>query len=129
MWVYEALGSGGSRRRGRGWFGRLQFQERRRLVAQPGSGSPGSDGAVAASGTLTVYNAQHEALTQEWADAFTEQTGITVTIRNGTDTELANQIVQEGDALAGRRVPHRELARDGPGGEGRPVRAGRRGHA
>ena len=45
---------------------------------------------------LIVYNAQHEALTQEWADGFTKQTGIKVTLRNGGDTELGNQIVQEG---------------------------------
>ncbi len=46
--------------------------------------------------SLTIYNAQHEGLTKEWADAFTEETGIVVTIRNGSDMEFANQIVQEG---------------------------------
>jgi iron(III) transport system substrate-binding protein len=46
--------------------------------------------------SLTIYNAQHEGLTKEWVDAFTEQTGIVVTIRNGSDMEIANQIVQEG---------------------------------
>lgn len=46
--------------------------------------------------SLTIYNAQHEGLTKEWVDAFTEETGIVVTVRNGSDMEFANQIVQEG---------------------------------
>lgn len=46
--------------------------------------------------SLTIYNAQHEGLTQEWVKAFTEETGIAVTVRNGSDMEFANQIVQEG---------------------------------
>jgi iron(III) transport system substrate-binding protein len=49
-------------------------------------------------GTITVYNAQHESLTQAWADAFTAQTGVTVVLRNGSDSELGNQLVQEGAA-------------------------------
>ena len=58
------------------------------------------DNAPAASDTagITVYNAQHESLTQEWVDAFTKETGIKVTVRNGSDTELSNQIIQEGKA-------------------------------
>ena len=53
--------------------------------------------ALAQSGeTITVYNAQHAELTQAWADAFTKETGIKVTLRQGSDTELGNQIVQEG---------------------------------
>ena len=47
---------------------------------------------------LIVYNAQHEALTQEWVDGFTKETGIKVTVRNGSDTELGNQLLQEGAA-------------------------------
>ncbi|QNE47733.1 iron ABC transporter substrate-binding protein [Glaciihabitans sp. INWT7] len=50
------------------------------------------------SGAITVYNAQHEELTQAWADEFTKQTGVTVTLRNGDDSELGNQLVQEGNA-------------------------------
>jgi iron(III) transport system substrate-binding protein len=53
---------------------------------------------AAADDGLVVYNAQHESLTQEWADGFTKETGIKVTLRNGSDTELGNQIVQEGAA-------------------------------
>ncbi|MFE3105860.1 iron ABC transporter substrate-binding protein [Nocardia tengchongensis] len=45
---------------------------------------------------IVVYNAQHESLTKEWIDAFTKDTGIKVTIRNGGDTDLGNQIVAEG---------------------------------
>lgn len=55
--------------------------------------------ALAQGGTpLVVYNAQHVSLTKAWVAAFTHETGIAVTVRNGGDTELANQIVQEGAA-------------------------------
>jgi iron(III) transport system substrate-binding protein len=47
---------------------------------------------------IVVYNAQHETLTQAWADGFTKETGIKVTIRNGSDMQFANQIVEEGAA-------------------------------
>ncbi len=53
--------------------------------------APGADGIV-------VYNAQHASLTKEWVEAFTKKTGIKVTLRNGGDTELGNQLVQEGAA-------------------------------
>jgi iron(III) transport system substrate-binding protein len=45
---------------------------------------------------LLIYNAQHESLTKEWIDAFTKETGIKVTYRQGGDTELGNQIIAEG---------------------------------
>ncbi|MGO4383878.1 iron ABC transporter substrate-binding protein [Specibacter sp. RAF43] len=61
-------------------------------AATPNSSSaPG-----AATDSITVYNAQHESLTQAWVDAFTQETGIKVTLRNGDDSELSNQIIQEG---------------------------------
>ncbi|MET4590920.1 iron ABC transporter substrate-binding protein [Arthrobacter sp. 754] len=73
------------------------------LTACGGSTSPaatvspsGTDAKV--SGEITVYNAQHESLTKEWIDAFTAETGVKVTMRQGSDTELSNQIVQEGAA-------------------------------
>ncbi len=47
---------------------------------------------------ITVYNAQHEELLQAVAPLFEEETGIEVKLRNGKDLELANQLVQEGDA-------------------------------
>lgn len=53
--------------------------------------TPSADGIV-------VYNAQHVSLTQAWADGFTSETGIKVTLRNGGDMELGNQLVQEGGA-------------------------------
>jgi len=60
-------------------------------------------GATACSGSsksdeLLIYNAQHESLTKEWIDAFTKETGIKVTYRQGGDTELGNQLIAEGDA-------------------------------
>ncbi|OBA69210.1 iron ABC transporter substrate-binding protein [Mycolicibacterium elephantis] len=50
------------------------------------------------SDELLIYNAQHESLTKEWIEAFTEETGIEVSYRQGGDTELGNQLVAEGDA-------------------------------
>ncbi len=47
---------------------------------------------------ILVYNAQHVSLTKAWAEGFTAETGTKVTLRNGSDTELGNQIVQEGAA-------------------------------
>jgi iron(III) transport system substrate-binding protein len=47
---------------------------------------------------IVVYNAQHEGLTKAWVEGFTQETGIPVTLRNGDDTEMGNQIVQEGAA-------------------------------
>ncbi|GAB4100850.1 iron ABC transporter substrate-binding protein [Sinomonas halotolerans] len=45
---------------------------------------------------LVVYNAQHESLTKEWIEEFTAETGIKVVYRQGSDTEMSNQIIQEG---------------------------------
>jgi iron(III) transport system substrate-binding protein len=53
---------------------------------------------AAEAGPITVYNAQHASLTKAWADGFSKETGIPVILRNGSDTELGNQIVQEGRA-------------------------------
>lgn len=47
---------------------------------------------------IVVYNAQHESLAKEWAAGFTRDTGIRVTLRNGSDSEFSNQIVAEGKA-------------------------------
>lgn len=47
---------------------------------------------------ITVYNAQHEELLEDVAPIFEKETGIEVKLRNGKDLELANQLVQEGDA-------------------------------
>ena len=45
---------------------------------------------------ILVYNAQHENLTRDWAAGFTRETGIKVTIRKGSDMDMANQLVLEG---------------------------------
>lgn len=55
----------------------------------PDAGTSGGDGIV-------VYNAQHENLTTAWVAAFTKETGIKVTLRNGDDLEMSNQISEEG---------------------------------
>ncbi len=47
---------------------------------------------------IVVYNAQHQSLGQEWVDAFTKETGIKVTMRQGSDMQFANQIIQEDEA-------------------------------
>ncbi|MDG3009149.1 iron ABC transporter substrate-binding protein [Rhodococcus sp. D2-41] len=60
-------------------------------LAACGSNSGGGDNEI------TVYNAQHESLTKSWVDEFTKETGIKVNVRNGDDSEMANQIVAEGD--------------------------------
>lgn len=69
------------------------------VLTVAGCSDSGSDNPTAsgAASQITVYNAQHESLTQEWADAFTAETGIEVELRNGSDTELGNQLVAEGE--------------------------------
>jgi iron(III) transport system substrate-binding protein len=57
------------------------------------SGCSGDDGP-----SIVVYNAQHEQLLEEIAPAFTDKTGIKVELRNGSDPEMAAQLIQEGDA-------------------------------
>ncbi|GAA1899947.1 iron ABC transporter substrate-binding protein [Lapillicoccus jejuensis] len=66
-------------------------------TGEAAGGAAATDGA-GASGSIVVYNAQHEDLVQELVDGFTKQTGIQVTLRNGDDAELGNQLVQEGSA-------------------------------
>jgi iron(III) transport system substrate-binding protein len=45
---------------------------------------------------LVIYNAQHEQLLDALAPEFTKETGIEVELRNGSDLEMSNQLVQEG---------------------------------
>ncbi len=68
------------------------------LLAAPLSSVAQTVAVAPSSGGIVVYNAQHTSLTKAWADGFTRDTGIKVTLRNGSDTELGNQIVQEGAA-------------------------------
>jgi iron(III) transport system substrate-binding protein len=57
-----------------------------------------SETRAQADAGIVVYNAQHASLTEEWVKGFTRESGIKVTIRKGSDMEMANQIVQEGAA-------------------------------
>jgi iron(III) transport system substrate-binding protein len=52
--------------------------------------------AFAADTSLTLYNGQHRNTTEALVDAFKQATGINVTVRNGSSTQLANQIIEEG---------------------------------
>lgn len=69
-----------------------------RVFAQ---GTPGATldatPAVKGSGKLIAYSGQHEDLVMAFADAFHMETGITLEIRSGGDSDLANQIIEEGD--------------------------------
>jgi len=55
----------------------------------------GAGGDTPANG-LVLYNGQHEQTTQALVSAFEKQTGISVTVRNGDEDQLAEQIMQEG---------------------------------
>jgi iron(III) transport system substrate-binding protein len=55
-------------------------------------------GDAGAAETLTVYSAQHESLVRTMLEGFTDETGIALEFRDANDAELANQIVQEGEA-------------------------------
>ncbi|MGY2082420.1 iron ABC transporter substrate-binding protein [Blastococcus sp. SYSU DS0539] len=48
--------------------------------------------------TLTVYSAQHESLVRTMLEDFTQETGIELEFRDANDSELANQIIEEGEA-------------------------------
>ncbi|WP_271168664.1 extracellular solute-binding protein [Hansschlegelia plantiphila] len=48
--------------------------------------------------TLTLYNGQHAETTAAIVEAFTRETGVRVAIRRGNSAQLANQILEEGDA-------------------------------
>jgi iron(III) transport system substrate-binding protein len=67
------------------------------LLTAPAFASAQTPPATAGASIL-LYNAQHPNLTQAWADGFSRDSGVKVTLRNGGDTELGNQIVQEGAA-------------------------------
>ncbi len=64
-----------------------------------GALAAGCGGSSSSSGgTLTLYSAQHEQMTNALAKAFEKKTGATVRVRFGEDEGLANQIAQEGAA-------------------------------
>jgi len=70
------------------------------LLAGCSGQNPTSSGATGPikGQTITVYNAQHAELTKAWSAAFTKATGVKVVERDGDDTSMANQLVQEGAA-------------------------------
>ncbi|HWG03370.1 MAG TPA: iron ABC transporter substrate-binding protein [Beijerinckiaceae bacterium] len=68
------------------------------LMAAAAAAPVASMAQSADGASITIYNGQHLALTNEWADGFTKMTGVKVVLRNAEDTELANQIIQEGAA-------------------------------
>ncbi|HEV7400792.1 MAG TPA: iron ABC transporter substrate-binding protein [Solirubrobacterales bacterium] len=59
-----------------------------------GCGGSSSD----SSGSLTLYSAQHEPMTEALVKGFEEENGAEVQARYGEDEGLASQIEQEGDA-------------------------------
>ncbi|GII56604.1 iron ABC transporter substrate-binding protein [Planotetraspora thailandica] len=68
------------------------------LTACGADETPTGRSAGTAQEPIVLYNAQHEEVGKAWAETFTAKTGIKVEIRNGSDFELANQIVAEGAA-------------------------------
>ena len=66
------------------------------LLCLAGTASVTVSAQTMTGGAITVYNAQHASLTKAWVEGFERETGIKVTVRNGGDTELGNQLVQEG---------------------------------
>jgi iron(III) transport system substrate-binding protein len=62
------------------------------LFAGCGGTSSGSEGS------LTLYSAQHEPMTEALVEGFEEENGAKVQVRYGEDEGLASQIEQEGDA-------------------------------
>ncbi len=66
--------------------------------APTSSGEKATGEAPLEATALVIYNAQHENLTQAWADEFSKANGVKVQIRNGSDLEMANQLVAEGSA-------------------------------
>lgn len=74
----------------------------------------GSSSSSTSSGTLTLYSAQHQPMTNALTKAFEHKTGAKVRVRFGEDEGLANQIVQEGsaspaDVLLSENTPPLEL--------------------
>ena len=67
------------------------------LLAACGGASAGTDsGSSGGDTTITLYNGQHEQLTDAIVKAFEKQTGIHVKVRSDDGIVLADQILQEG---------------------------------
>jgi iron(III) transport system substrate-binding protein len=65
------------------------------MLAACGGGSLEAGGSLDPA-KLTIYSAQHKNLTEQWAKAFQDETGIDVQIRYGGDSSMAAQLVEEG---------------------------------
>lgn len=84
-----------------------------------GSGPSGSPGTNQDAVTLTVYTGNHKELIENLGRAFTDETGIGLSIRDGEDADLVNQIITEGD-----RTPADLFVSEEPGPIGRLASAG-----
>ena len=58
----------------------------------------GEEEFVADPEALIIYSSQHQNVTEAWAKAFGESSGLKVQVRAGRDSSMGHQIVQEGDA-------------------------------
>jgi iron(III) transport system substrate-binding protein len=67
-------------------------------LAGCGGSDSSSSGSGDSGGSLTLYSAQHEPITEALAQGFEAESGAKVQIRYGEDEGLASQIEQEGDA-------------------------------
>ena len=98
-------------------------------VSTAPSGSADAPSAEPVGGSITVYNAQHESLTQAWVDEFTQADR-----RPGHAPQRRRHGARQPARAGGRRLPRgrlpdRELAGHGAGREGRAVCARRPGDA
>jgi iron(III) transport system substrate-binding protein len=66
------------------------------LLAALAAGCGGSSSD--SKGSLTLYSAQHEPMTEAFVKGFEEENGAEVKVRYGEDEGLASQVEQEGDA-------------------------------
>ncbi|MBU3063025.1 iron ABC transporter substrate-binding protein [Nocardia sp. NEAU-G5] len=58
----------------------------------------GCSSSKSSSDSITLYSGQHEQTVTALVKDFQQRTGVTVNVRSGDEAELANQILQEGDA-------------------------------
>jgi iron(III) transport system substrate-binding protein len=67
-------------------------------LALVGAACTSSGGGGGGGTTITLYNGQHEQTTDALVKAFERQTGITVKVRNDSESVFVNQIETEGSA-------------------------------